>query len=610
MPFNVGENVGPYRIIEQLGQGGMATVFKAYHASLDRYVAIKALHPAFNQDVTFEARFQREARVVAKLEHPNIVPVYDYAEHEKRPYLVMKFIEGDTLKAKLDKGPLSSEDIARIVEAVGSALSYAHRQGVLHRDIKPSNVLVARDGQMYLADFGLARIAQSGESTLSSDMIMGTPQYISPEQAMGKKDLDERTDLYSFGVMLYEMVVGQVPFNADTPFSVIHDHIYSPLPLPHKVNKNVPESVERVLLKALAKERDDRYETVSQMVAAFKDAWMEAGIPMQGTFIKISQSMNAPEKPVAKAEPINTLVEPEPIKTAAQVESTLAGLESNKKRSANLSAWLWIGAGVIVVLCIGSIVFARSNQLFGRVLAASRASTNTPVAFSLSTSLPNLVSTPLSGQVIPPSAVLEAQKRANENPNDLNAQFDLALAFWNANMPGAMYETLSKVTQLAGPDNESFYIQAGEKFASQDGWLPAAFMYFQVVRARAQTSEGVPDHIRDAFREAMYKAADRPEVAVIVPFDKVAEVDPTISFITQARNAFYSGRIKEAHELIGELKQYEDTSREGYLLEGELASVEGDHETARQFLQGLVDDQTSTPEWIRLFADEILKRMP
>ena len=608
MPFNVGENVGPYRIIEQLGQGGMATVFKAYHASLDRYVAIKALHPAFNQDVTFEARFQREARVVEKLEHPNIVPIYDYAEYEKRPYLVMKFIEGDTLKAKLDKGPLSSEEISKIVDAVGSALSYAHRQGVLHRDIKPSNVLVAKDGQMYLADFGLARIAQSGESTLSSDMIMGTPQYISPEQAMGKKDLDERTDLYSFGVMLYEMVVGQVPFNADTPFSVIHDHIYSPLPLPHKVNKNVPESVERVLLKALAKERDDRYATVLQMVTAFKGAWAEAGVPMQGTFIKISQSMNAPEKTASKAEPTNTLVEPEPIRTAAHTEATLAVPESNKKRTSPV--WLWVGAGVIVVLCIGSLMFARSNRLFGRIFASSRSSTNTPEVFSLSTSIPNPVLTPSSGQIIPPSAVLEAQKRARENPNDLNAQFDLALAFWNAKMPGAMYETLSRVTQLAGPDNESFYMQAGEKFASQEGWLPAAFMYFQVVRVRAQTSEGVPDHIRDAFREAMYKAADRPEVAAIVPFDKVAEVDPTISFITQARNAFYSGRIREAHGLIAELKQYEDTSREGYLLEGEFASVEGDQETARRLLQGLVNDQTSTPEWIRLFADEILKRMP
>ena len=606
MPFNVGENVGPYRIIEQLGQGGMATVFKAYHASLDRYVAIKALHPAFNQDLTFEARFQREARVVAKLEHPNIVPIYDYAEYEKRPYLVMKFIQGDTLKAKLDKGPLSSLEISKIVDAVGAALSYAHRQGVLHRDIKPSNVLVANDGQMYLADFGLARIAQSGESTLSSDMIMGTPQYISPEQAMGRKDLDERTDLYSFGVMLYEMVVGQVPFNADTPFSVIHDHIYSPLPLPHTVNKNVPESVERVLLKALAKDRDDRYESVSQMVVAFKGAWAEAGIPMQGTFIKISQSTNTPEKTDEKSEPIPTLVEPKTARADARAEPAVAGLASHKKRS----AMIWVATGVILTLCIASIAFARSNRLFGRLFAAARSSTNTPEVFSLSTSVPNPVLTPFSGQGSAPASVLEAQRRANENPNDLNAQFDLALAFWNAKMPDAMYETLSKVTQLAGPGNESFYMQAGEKFSSQRGWLPAAFMYYQVVRERAQTSEGVPDNIRDAFREAMYKAADRPEVATIVPFDKVAEVDTTISFITQARNAFYSGRIGEAHELIRELKQYEDTSREGYLLEGEFAAVEGDHETARRLLQGLVDDQTSTPEWISLFAAEILMRIP
>jgi hypothetical protein len=135
-------------------------------------------------------------------------------------------------------------------------------------------------------------------------------------------------------------------------------------------------------------------------------------------------------------------------------------------------------------------------------------------------------------------------------------------------------------------------------------------MYYQVVRVRSQTNEGVPPDIRDAFREAMYKSADRPEVAVIVPFDKVAEVDQTISFITQARNALYSGRRKEAHDLIVQLKQYEDTSREGYLLEGEIASIEGDQETARRFLQGLVDDFTSTPEWIRLFAAELLKRLP
>src|SRR5215510_1462361 len=296
MSFNVGENIGPYRIVEQLGQGGMATVYKAYHASLDRYVAFKVLHPAFNADQSFAVRFQREARVVAKLEHPHIVPIYDYSEHETRPYLVMKFIEGDTLKARMDKGPLSAEEITKIVDAVGSALAYAHKQGVLHRDVKPSNVLLATDGSIYLADFGLARMAQSGESTLSSDTVMGTPQYISPEQAMGKADLDARTDLYSFGVMLYEMVVGRVPFNADTPFAIIHDHIYSPLPLPHKVNPAVPEPVERVLLKSLAKERNDRFEEAGQLVAAFKGAWNEAGVPIQGTFIRVSQAMKAVDK--------------------------------------------------------------------------------------------------------------------------------------------------------------------------------------------------------------------------------------------------------------------------------------------------------------------------
>src|SRR5258707_7291420 len=139
MSFNAGENIGPYRIIEQLGQGGMATVYKAYHAALDRYVALKVLHPAFHEDQTFTARFQREARVVAKLEHPNIVPIYDYSEHESLPYLVMKYIEGDTLKARLNQGPLSSEEINKIVDSVGSALSYAHKQVVLHRDFKPPN---------------------------------------------------------------------------------------------------------------------------------------------------------------------------------------------------------------------------------------------------------------------------------------------------------------------------------------------------------------------------------------------------------------------------------------------------------------------------------------
>ena len=618
MPFNAGENIGPYRIIEQLGQGGMATVYKAYHASLDRYVAIKVLHPAFNEDNTFEARFQREARVVARLEHANIVPVYDYAEHEKRPYLVMKYIEGDTLKARMGKGPLSSEEIRKIVDAVGSALAYAHKQGILHRDIKPSNVLVATDGQMYLADFGLARIAQSGESTLSSDMIMGTPQYISPEQAMGKKDLDAGTDIYSFGVMLYEMVVGQVPFSADTPFSIIHDHIYSPLPLPHTVNPDVPEPVERVLLKALAKDRADRYEDVNSMVEAFKDAWEEAGVPMQGTLVRLASARKdrtgsqtgSKATQVAQPEPTKMAVKSEPTKMAAKAEIAVPAPEVKRKRS----PWVWISAGLVVVICLAFVAYARSNHLFGRLIAASNPPRATTTV-ALPTPTPRPVEPPTLPSVTPPSnepvlppEVLEAQQRAQDNPNDLDLQLDLALAFWNAKMPAATYETLGKIIKQAGPDNEPFYTKAGDKFASVEGWLPASSMYFQSLKTFGLNGN-VPEKLENAFHESMYKGADRPETPLIMPFDKVGQVDQPIALIAQSRNAFYTGHIDDAHTYLNQVKRLKPNMYEAFLLEAEYFSAEGEPAKAR-LLVGSLTSNLSVPQWIRIFAEEIQKRLP
>ena len=363
MSFSAGESVGPYRIIEQLGQGGMATVFKAYHAALDRFVALKVLHPAFTEDHTFPSRFQREARLMAKLEHPNIVPIFDYAEHDGRPYLVMKFIEGETLKARIATGRLSPAEIARVVDAVGAALSYAHQHGILHRDVKPSNVLLAREGGIYLADFGLARIAASGESTISTDMLMGTPQYISPEQAMGKKDLDEGTDIYSFGVMFYEMVVGKVPFSADTPFSIIHDHIYTPLPLPHQINPQVPPDVERVLLKALAKERGDRYRSLNDLVAAFQQAWKPAApAQVSGVATLRAQAPTLAELPVPPAPAA-------PSQAAATVPAlapTARPCSGEASQPAKAFPWMWLAVGVVLLLAcvvtVGGLWAARRNR--------------------------------------------------------------------------------------------------------------------------------------------------------------------------------------------------------------------------------------------------------
>ena len=355
MSFVQGENVGPYRIIEQMGQGGMATVFKAYHAALDRYVAIKALHPAMMEDPGFLARFQREARVVAQLEHPNIVPIYDYAEHGGRPYLVMKFIDGETLKARLARGPLSNEEVLRIVEAVGQALTYAHRSGYLHRDVKPSNVLLCPDGSIFLADFGLARIAEAGASTLSGDMLMGTPHYISPEQARGQSDLDDGTDIYSFGVVLYELIVGQVPFDSDTPFSIIHDHIYNPLPLPCNVNPDVSESVQLVLLKALAKDREDRYKSVGEMVAAFRatTADSDVGVLIPDTTPHIdSMPVRTQGEPVVPA----AVVPPTEPQRDVVPEIAQAAVPSTEPMTKGRRQWFWVVGG-LVLTCIFFFLF-------------------------------------------------------------------------------------------------------------------------------------------------------------------------------------------------------------------------------------------------------------
>ena len=273
MSSMIGETVGPYQIQELLGRGGMAAVYKAYHPALDRYVAIKVINAALGTERDFIERFRREARVIAKLDNIHIVPVYDFNEHNGQPYIVLKFIDGQTLRDRMKVSPLSKPEILRIISAVGDGLQYAHNRGVLHRDTKPSNVLVARDGKVYLTDFGLARIAESA-SSLTGDMIIGTPQYISPEQAMSAESLDEGTDIYSFGVMIYEMVIGCLPFDGDTTFSVIEDHIYKPPPLPTSIKPDLPQEVEKVILKTLAKQRSDRYAKVADMVNAFKQAWL------------------------------------------------------------------------------------------------------------------------------------------------------------------------------------------------------------------------------------------------------------------------------------------------------------------------------------------------
>ena len=271
----IGKTLGPYRILEQIGVGGMATVYKAYQPSMDRDVAIKILPHYLSQDAEFAKRFQREARAIARLEHAHILPVYDYGEADDITYIAMRYVQAGTLKERIARGPLPLDEINRLVGQIGSALDYAHRLGIIHRDVKPSNVLIDDQGNTYLTDFGLARMMESSQQLTASGVGVGTPAYMSPEQGQGIK-VDHRSDIYSLGVVLYEMVTGHVPYEAETPMGVVLKHISDPLPLPRKLAPNVPEGVEKVILRALAKDPAHRFQTACEMVEALNLAVRKA----------------------------------------------------------------------------------------------------------------------------------------------------------------------------------------------------------------------------------------------------------------------------------------------------------------------------------------------
>ena len=354
-----GQMLGPYRIINQVGRGGMANVYKAYQPSVDRYVAIKVLPTQLAESKEFAKRFQQEARIIAMLEHPHILPVFDYGESDGIAYFVMRYLEAGTLKDKMESGrPLPLNEIDRIFTQLGDALSYAHTHGIVHRDLKPANALIDSYGNIFLTDFGIAKLLESASPRLTqTDAVMGTPAYISPEQAQGQP-VDQRSDIYSLGIILYEMVTGGVPFVADTPLAVLFKHITDPLPLPSKVKPDVPESIEKVILKALAKDPRDRFGTASDFVAAWKQALDEAKAARQ------TRETVPPTRPPVEAVVQQTEVKPVAPRTATTKSKTPVG---------------WV-VGCLAVLCLlltaaGIGAFALNSQGF----AFLSSSTVTPV---------------------------------------------------------------------------------------------------------------------------------------------------------------------------------------------------------------------------------------
>jgi tetratricopeptide (TPR) repeat protein len=555
MSFMPGENVGPYRIIEKLGQGGMATVYKAYHASLDRYVAIKVLHPAFKEEPNFLARFQREARIVANLEHTNIVPVYDFSEHQGDPYLVMRYVEGKTLKEYLH-GPMSMEEVLAVLRPVCEALSYAHKQNVLHRDIKPSNIILTGDGHVFLADFGLARIAQSGESSLTRDMMVGTPQYISPEQAKGLSDLDARTDIYSLSVVLFEMLTGRVPFSADTPYAVVHDHIFTPLPLPRSINQNIPPEVEQVLLKGLTKERDDRFASVEELLEAIEQA------------VKRADTVASPPT----AEPVPVAVPAEKASFLQRYRWPLLG-----------------GAAVLLLLCClaGAFMLAKGKKVAQQnVTPASSQPTATPLEWA----------TPAPARPTPPPipAPGEGAPEAHLQRGDELAK--------SGDVEGALRE-YERAVQL-DPKLVEAYIKAGDLLMYKQERAKDALGWFE--RGLAANPEQAILHAKAG--EALAIMGRWPEAAE--RFQQAIDLDPGLAE-AHAGLAYCFFRMEDADRAREEAEQALRLNPDvpgAHLVSGLLMMKRDDFDGARREL-GLVIRSPKSHPWMIKAAERELKML-
>ncbi len=363
------QQFGRYRIDRELGRGGMGTVFLAYDPNFDRQVAIKLLPAGFLQDASFRVRFDREAKMIARLEHPAIVPVYDYGEDQGCPYLVMRYMGGGTLKERLAHGALPAGEINAILQRICSALDKAHARGVVHRDLKPGNILFDEDSNAYLADFGIARLTETSQTFT----VLGTPQYLTPEQANGQP-VDARTDVYQMGVVLFEMLTGRIPFDADTPVGLIFQHVTAPIPSVRALNHQLPPSADAVLSKAMAKLPDARYSTAGALAAAAASEFLAAppgdhtlytppaGLTAAGAFGAGPRAESALRQS-RPARPTVPPFAPPPAARGADRPVVQAAKEAVKPARRLNRWWLLVPAGLAVLALAGVLTVTLANRI-------------------------------------------------------------------------------------------------------------------------------------------------------------------------------------------------------------------------------------------------------
>ena len=353
------ETIGRYEIIEEIGRGGMATVYLAYDPVVKRDVAVKILPLEFTHDPTFRTRFEREGLTVGKLQNPNIVPVFDIGNDDGQPYLVMQYMPGGSLADRIVEGGIGLEASKPIILRIAEALDDAHRNGIIHRDLKPGNFLFDKNGNVFLADFGIVKLATENQ-TLTGTHILGTPAYMSPEQARGTIEIDHRSDIYALGAILFEMLTGRTPYTADTPLGQAIAQVNEPIPKVTDHNPHLPPMIDHVVGRAMSKDREDRYNAATELADA-----------LETIEIAPSRLVNVADVPLpAKAEPAD--IARGEMAEAAVVEASA---------SAGSPFWMggWTPILAFVGLILGAVLLFGNGNAFG-FFAAEPTATAVPIA--------------------------------------------------------------------------------------------------------------------------------------------------------------------------------------------------------------------------------------
>lgn len=394
----IGKTIGGYEIQELVGRGGMATVYRAQQVSMKRVVAMKVLPRQYIHDDTYLQRFHQEVKIVSQLEHRNIVPVYDYGEFEGQPYIVMRYMSAGSVDDLIAKGPLEIETIISVLEQIGPALDYAHSKNVLHRDLKPSNVLLDDDGGAYLTDFGIARILGEQSAGITTQGVVGTPSYMSPEQAQGLS-LDNRSDIYALGVMLFEMATGRRPFESDTPYSIAVMQVTTSPPSPRQYNPLLSFAVEEVILKALKKHREERYPHAVALAEALKRATNQPISSLHDTqpaMIRptpMSQSSPPSPQPMVVVPPISYTPAPP---SQSMTPNPAAGYARRRRPRRGANAWMnaavggLIGCGLLLVVAIVVLLLISAFSTGGADVIPTRTPRPTSALGDLGIRMPTL----------------------------------------------------------------------------------------------------------------------------------------------------------------------------------------------------------------------------